>query len=59
VTRNSDRETDELARALQHLRLALISLDAANEARAAPYAQMAIDILEGWGRDDPSPPIDD
>jgi len=41
------------------LRLALISLDAANESRAAPYAQMAIDILEGWGRDDPSPAIDD
>lgn len=42
----------DYARALSHLRLALISLDSVGERRASPYIQMAIDILEGWSPDE-------
>lgn len=43
---------DDLAQAVRHLRLALVCLDGAGEVRAAPYAQMAIDMLEVRGYDD-------
>ncbi len=43
---------EDLAQAVRHLRLALVCLDAVGEMRAAPYAQMAIDMLEDRGYDD-------
>ena len=37
---------ENIEEALHHLRLALIHLDAADEVRAPPHVQMAIDLLE-------------
>lgn len=39
------------AEAVQHLKRALDCLDRAQELRAAPYVQMAVDRLEGWTPD--------
>jgi hypothetical protein len=52
MTRPPEPLADDLERAVQHLRLALVCLDAALEMRAAPYVQMAIDLLEDRGYDD-------
>lgn len=41
-----DSPAERQERALQHLRLALICLDEADDVQAPPYVQMAIDILE-------------
>ena len=51
MTRPSEPFESYLEQAVRHLRLALVCLDAAGEMRAAPYAQMAIDILGGWVED--------
>ena len=45
--------TKDLAKALQHLRLALVCLDEAAELQAPPYVQMAIDALLGLTDDEP------
>lgn len=51
-TRIADFLSDDLAKALQHLRMALACLDAAEEMQAPPYVQMAIDALLGSDEDD-------
>jgi hypothetical protein len=52
MTRPPEPLADDIERAIRHLRLALVCLDAALEMRAAPYVQMAIDLLEDRGYDD-------
>ena len=43
---------DGVVDALRYLRLALACLDEADEVKAPPYIQMAIDVLEGSDGDD-------